>query len=280
MSEPQPLPQPSPEPTVPFEISLSVGDYRITAKSNLPTGPARVVDLLPILHQFSDAMTDIGIQEVTRQGKTVTCAPHCGACCRQMVPLTYSEARLLIEWMITLPEHHRSAIIARFDAAIARMDESGILQRLVDYRPDRETLRQLGSDYFDLAIPCPFLEDESCGVHPIRPLRCRDYLVTSPAELCKFPYSAKPSVTWPPISLFTKLIDFPPEQSPANGPGPQTRQWVPLTLMLEWAKAADTEIPPTQLPAAELIQAFFASFADKPDASEEPPPANTFNSPA
>jgi Fe-S-cluster containining protein len=36
-------------------------------------------------------------------------------------------------------------------------------------------------------MPCPFLEDESCSIHPDRPLVCREYLVTSPAELCAGP---------------------------------------------------------------------------------------------
>ena len=34
---------------------------------------------------------------------------------------------------------------------------------------------------------CPFLEEESCSIHPDRPLVCREYLVTSPAELCAGP---------------------------------------------------------------------------------------------
>ena len=274
-------PATSAESTAPFEISLGVGQYRIAAKGDLPTGPARVVDLLPILHQLSDAMTDIGIQEATSDGKTITCAPHCGACCRQMVPITYSEARLLVEWMIDLPEERRMELMARFDAAVARMEGSGLLQRLHAYRHgDQDTLRQLGSDYFDLHIPCPFLEDESCSIHPIRPLRCRDYLVTSSAELCKSPYTSKPGVIWPPISLFVKLIDFPPEMSAANTDGSHVRQWFPMTLMMEWARSVDAEIAPTQMSAGNLINSFFASFAEKPTPTEEPAPGGTFNSPS
>ena len=38
-----------------------------------------------------------------------------------------------------------------------------------------------------MGVPCPFLEDESCSIHPERPLVCREYLVTSPAALCAGP---------------------------------------------------------------------------------------------
>ena len=36
-------------------------------------------------------------------------------------------------------------------------------------------------------MPAPFLEEESCSIHPDRPMACREYLVTSPAENCRAP---------------------------------------------------------------------------------------------
>ncbi len=47
-----------------------------------------------------------------------------------------------------------------------------------------QPLRNLAAEYFRLRIPCPFLEDERCGIHPVRPLACREYLVTSPPAAC------------------------------------------------------------------------------------------------
>jgi hypothetical protein len=46
---------------------------------------------------------------------------------------------------------------------------------------------ELGHLYFEPAIACPFLEDESCSIHPDRPLACREYLVSSPASACAHP---------------------------------------------------------------------------------------------
>jgi Fe-S-cluster containining protein len=42
-------------------------------------------------------------------------------------------------------------------------------------------------EYFYENIPCPFLEEGSCSIHPDRPLACREYLVTTPAEHCSQP---------------------------------------------------------------------------------------------
>lgn len=38
--------------------------------------------------------------------------------------------------------------------------------------------------YFALGIPCPFLVDDSCGIHPARPLACREYVVASDPTHC------------------------------------------------------------------------------------------------
>ena len=41
-----------------------------------------------------------------------------------------------------------------------------------------------GAAWFGLGVACPFLEDESCGIHENRPLVCREYQVTSPSAVC------------------------------------------------------------------------------------------------
>ncbi|MCC6539421.1 MAG: YkgJ family cysteine cluster protein, partial [Bryobacterales bacterium] len=41
--------------------------------------------------------------------------------------------------------------------------------------------------FFALGIACPFLENESCSIHPDRPLICREHLVNTPAEWCAEP---------------------------------------------------------------------------------------------
>ena len=44
--------------------------------------------------------------------------------------------------------------------------------------------RAFGLAWFQQGVPCPFLEEESCSIHPDRPLVCREYLVTSPPAAC------------------------------------------------------------------------------------------------
>jgi hypothetical protein len=79
--------------------------------------------------------------------------------------------------------------------------------------------------YFTLRVPCPFLEEESCSIHPERPLVCREYLVTSPAELCAGPQQE--GVTPLPV----------PKLSPvARRLQGDADAWFPLALLLAWRR--------------------------------------------
>jgi len=86
--------------------------------------------------------------------------------------------------------------------------------------------RELSLAYFALRIPCPFLEDESCSIHAERPLVCREYLVTSPPELCAGP--AQEGVT--PVAV--------PKVSPAARRLQDDKDdWFALALLMDWSRA-------------------------------------------
>jgi hypothetical protein len=71
----------------------------------------------------------------------------------------------------------------RFDEALERLGD------LIDRMPTgtEEERTELSHEYFKLGIACPFLEDESCSIHPDRPMACREYLVSSRPENCRSP---------------------------------------------------------------------------------------------
>ena len=133
-------------------------------------------------------MVNAVTQDVEQQGHKVSCQKGCGACCRQMVPVSGVEARYLADLVEALPEPRRSEIRGRFDEARRRLAESGLLEKMRhnDQWTD-DDYQAMGVDYFRQAIACPFLEEESCSIHPQRPVSCREYLVTSPAEHCALP---------------------------------------------------------------------------------------------
>jgi Fe-S-cluster containining protein len=104
--------------------------------------------LLDAYHQI-----DLGVHEAVRreerQGRQLACARGCAACCRthQDIPV-YPLELMGLYWYC-----HEQVM--------------GDL---------RERLRaQLAA--YRAGAPCPFLVDDACGVHPLRPMACRQFNV-------------------------------------------------------------------------------------------------------
>ncbi len=108
----------------------------------------------------------------------------------------------------------------------------------------------VGMSYFDQGIPCPFLEEESCSIYGERPLVCREYLVTSPAEHCARPRAETVKRVKMPLKVWTAVAAF--DEVP---PGARFIRWVPLILAPEWAEAHPEE--PAARPGPELLSQFF-----------------------
>jgi len=194
--------------------------------------------LLPTLQQLTDTVAQIAEQTCTAK---VSCRKGCDTCCRQMVPISPTEAYALAALMETLPPERTATILARFDQACEKLSDLDLLTRL----HARHTLtlsqqRQLDRDYFTADIACPFLEDRACGIHPARPLACREFLVTSPAEHCQkptadkvaqLPLSTKVSLAlssqdknWLPLILARDFVSTHPEPLSARNPAQDLQQ--------------------------------------------------------
>ncbi len=229
---------------VPFELTL--GERTIEASVAVPEAPMRVADLLPVLLAFADAVVSMAVEPVREAGKAIPCGPGCGACCRQLVPISEAEAQYLVELVAAMPEERQARIRKRVRAAQAALGKS-MVARLRDTAAlkDLEVRRQLGLKYFARGVACPFLEEESCSIHADRPMPCREYLVTSPPPKCADPRPGSIEPVPMPIKLSTILYCF------GDGMGLETTRWVPLVLAL------DTELPAARMfPAPAMFRNF------------------------
>jgi Fe-S-cluster containining protein len=252
-SEPTPAPE-----TVSANVALTVAGIRLEANITVPTAPTRLVEMLPLFQSLADAVIGSVVESVEAQGRTISCRKGCGACCRQLVPISEVEARRIRDLVESLPEPRRATIKARFEEARRRLDEAGLLEIL--RHPDRFSAAQrhsLGMDYFAQRIACPFLDEESCSIHRDRPVACREYLVTSPAEHCANPTEETiegvmmPTPIWPTLSRVEER---------STQPGPL--RWVPLILAPEWADSHPDETSPR--PGPEWVQAIFERLCGEP----------------
>jgi Fe-S-cluster containining protein len=168
---------------VEFDFTLAEETFHVGAE--LPIAPVRPRRLLPLFQGMSDMIVEASVRA---RGEEVSCKAGCGACCRQIVPISGAEARQIHALVAAMSEPKRSEVRARFAGALARLDAEGLLQtaRNANALPDGEDVA-FARRYMALGIPCPFLEDESCSIHPQRPAICREYLVTSPSEHCADP---------------------------------------------------------------------------------------------
>jgi len=144
---------------VPFQ--LPIGGGVLNASVNLPTGQTTLTQLLPIIQNLENAIVGRIGQEAEQAGTPISCRAGCGACCRQMVPVSFFEAEALSEWMDTLPEARRVELEGRFHRALLALRDAGVIDKLVDDRwtMEEEAATELAVDYFHAGVPCPFLED-------------------------------------------------------------------------------------------------------------------------
>lgn len=246
--------------TVSAAVELAVSGRRLRIEMNVPTARVDSRRLLPLFHAVADRLVDVACEAASAAGEKVSCTKGCGACCRQLVPISVTEAHQLRELLDAQPEPRRSELRARFAAARTRLEQAGLLETL--RRPQQVTDAQsqpLGLAYFELGIACPFLEDESCSIHPDRPAACREYLVTSPAEHCAHPTAESVRGVKMPakVSRVIRQIERPL--------GNETLGWVPLILAPQWSEAHAQRT--ARRPGTEIVREFFARLTkrDLPD---------------
>ena len=193
--------------TATVDVELTIGDRRLNTKVTVPAGPTQLIDLLPIVDRVADAIVDSAVDEAAQQGRTVSCKKGCGACCRQLVPISEVEARQIRDLVAGFDEPRRSHVLARFAEARRRLEESGLLDKLLARAEWNEAVfMEIGMAYFHQGIACPFLEEESCSIHLDRPVTCREYLVTSPAANCACPTKDNIEMVALPTKVWTKWL--------------------------------------------------------------------------
>ncbi len=237
----------------PLEISIRLGllSGEVTVDLALPRAPMRLSGLVPVARHLTNIVVRDSIERAQQQGKTITCGPGCGVCCQSLVPVSAPEVFSIVDHIIALEAAERDEVLARFEQTIEQIERPEAMPNLPETvrDPTGLDLPKLAADYFALSIPCPLLVDQSCGVHPQRPLVCRHYNVTTPAAWCANPlehpidHVAMPACMSPMLALVTaKLIGGKSEL-------------IPLGYALQWAEQ-HAELAFQRWPAFELLRMF------------------------
>ncbi len=229
---------------VPAQLSFTV-----------PAKPVRLRRMLPVFQRMSDTFNEIGVENLKTQGKEISCKAGCGACCRQLVPISEAEAHDLRSVIENLPEPRQKEIRRRFGDATERLDGISFFERLEKSAEGNEVdYLNILCEYFTYQIACPFLENESCSIHESRPIACREYLVTSPAEHCSSATGEKIEN----VKYFLKIKDAVISMSQNNLKA--ELPFVPLIRLLEWTEKHNDDSPARE--GKDWMQIFFARLAE------------------
>jgi Fe-S-cluster containining protein len=245
-------------PLVELKFRLDAPDRFIEASVNLPREPLRPVELLPLLLPLASAVTGMSESRTTENGETVSCRAGCGACCRQLVPVSELEALHLAALVEAMPEPQRSTVKERFRVAGER--SALVLEKFRTLKA-AEAVEEIGKAseaYFWLGIPCPFLEQESCSIHEQRPSICREYLVVSPPEHCTRLDAERIKRIPVPVAVSSALMNF------SDGRGTDEPRVLPLIDSLDHAAQCPEDSQP-RIPAPEMFQNFMKQFKSRSD---------------
>lgn len=132
------------------DLRVTIGGERMHLAVSVPNGPARVGDLLPVFRGLAEAVVGVGVRAVERDGKAISCRAGCWACCRQPVPVSESEARAIKQLVDGMAEPRRTWVRERFAAAVRRLTEAGLRERLQN--PGEGGAQAVGLDYFRLGL--------------------------------------------------------------------------------------------------------------------------------
>lgn len=231
-------------PQVTAQAVLRVQGESLALEVSMPQGKAPSRDLLPIFQGLTHAFIDRAVGKIEEAGKQVSCQAGCGACCQQLVPITETEAHVLADYVKALPEPEQTEVRERFRNALAIFEKRGVLGPLTQaYLHGGGSAKEIGLDYFRQGVDCPFLVNQMCSIHAIRPLACREYLVTSPAEHCKAPEANTIEMVPLPGRVSLAVMHSQREHT-AQG-------WVPLVLALDWSERMPEKAP---APAPEMVR--------------------------
>lgn len=238
---------------VELKFQVAAADRSIEAAVQLPDEPVRPAELLPVVLALTDAVVGMSESRVTENGEAISCRAGCGACCRQLVPVSEPEALHLAGVVGAMGEERRARVAERFRQA---RDKAGPVLEGLHASSGDAAVAEMGKaagPYFALGIPCPFLEQESCSIHAQRPAICREYLVTSPAEHCARMDPERVKRVTVPVTVSSTLMYF------SDGRGTEDPRVMPLIDALDFA-ARLGEQAEAVIPAPEMFRNFMKQF--------------------
>ena len=125
-------PSSNPAETVTVEFAVGLGGGKFTATAVVPAGQTNLTQILPVIQSLENSLIAGVTAQLAEAGRAISCKAGCGACCRQIVPLSIFEAEALTAWIRDLPESRQQELAQRFHQALLKLASSGLIDRMVN----------------------------------------------------------------------------------------------------------------------------------------------------
>jgi Fe-S-cluster containining protein len=238
-------------------VNLTDPEGTVRGKVQVDTGPMRLAELVPTAFELTNVLTGRANKREEKAGRTISCAKGCAACCRQMVPVSPPEAFFLMDLIESLQPEQQAEVIQRFGLVVSELERHNLVDELLDPQVTDDSRLEIARKYWGLQMPCPFLVNEACSIHPSRPVACREFNVTTPAEWCSEPYDhevAKVPMPFPLSLPLARLTAQLTESKPTL---------IPLTLVPRWT-ADHAELGQQTWPGLDLFKRFISLMGPQP----------------
>ncbi|MBE7159287.1 MAG: YkgJ family cysteine cluster protein [Rhodospirillales bacterium] len=249
------MPEPSEMVDVSFTLNFPEGTLRSTVP--VPVGQTNLTQLLPILQNLSSGIVQYVGEAAAQHGTLIQCGPKCSACCHQLVPISPFEAEALANWIRSLPGEQQQALMGRFQQALLALQDRGVLAQLNPgmFQLSTDRWKELNGAYYAAGVPCPFLDQGNCGIHPIRPLICREYVVVTPPAYCSEPGHPRAEVVVLPVKPSKAL------QTLGRRVEGDAQGWLPLVFLFHWMAAGRQAGPSISGTGTEVLGEFLQAVA-------------------
>ena len=133
--------------------------------------------------------------EAKSLGKTVSCRKGCSFCCDYLVAVSIQESEAIVHYLYE-NEAALNAFLARYPAWYNELSRHlDLLKRISQaaeavnsqetVTPDMLNIaRRETTAFWELHLHCPFLVNDACSIHPVRPFTCAGHYSLSPSEYC------------------------------------------------------------------------------------------------
>lgn len=222
-------------------LNLTIFGKQLSLVIGFVDAPMRICDIVPLAQGLCDKIVAATIAEAELLGWKTPCKKGCWSCCKNIVPVSAPEALWLYEEISRRPKSEQKVLQRSIEFARRKLLAASppeIPNNTADEKPEQEI-----SDWYSrLGIVCPFLAEKVCQIYRLRPLACREHIVTGNQPCSK----QETQVLQLPVSILEATACLCKEL------GENQTDAIMLPIALQWAQSVK-DIEAKTYYASELV---------------------------